>query len=200
MKKLNIQKFGISSDLSNTTTILNLEKPNITDKYNIDIQNNNMDKIDNYAQEINNSISILNTKADSMPRYCGSGVIGPEVAVVASSFREILFTSASIVDNEALSYSGGKIIVKQAGTYRISYSTRWSDVPTGTNDNCSAGVSINSSTKDTAESSTWETNYQRLTISSFKIRTLAIGDTISVLAFSTKGCSISGTYWIEKIK
>lgn len=105
MKKLNIQKFGISSDLSNTTIILNLEKPNITDKYNIDIQNNNMDKIDNYAQETNNSISILNTKADSMPRYCGSGVIDPEVAVAASSFREILFTSASIVDNEALSYS-----------------------------------------------------------------------------------------------
>lgn len=46
MKKLNIQKFAISSDLSNSPPVLNLTKPNPNDKYDISIQNSNMDKID----------------------------------------------------------------------------------------------------------------------------------------------------------
>lgn len=57
MKRINLYKFSISSDSSNTTSNLNLEKPNSTDKYNIDVQNNNMDKIDTAIKTLQDKIT-----------------------------------------------------------------------------------------------------------------------------------------------
>lgn len=69
MEKLNLYKFSISSDDEpvtggvTTTTNIRLEKPSATDKYNINVQNNNMDKIDAAIKALQDRVTELENNA-----------------------------------------------------------------------------------------------------------------------------------------
>lgn len=68
MERINLYKFGTSSgdepvSGSNTTTNISLEKPSASDKYNVSVQNNNMDKIDAAIKALQDRVTELENNA-----------------------------------------------------------------------------------------------------------------------------------------
>ena len=123
-------------------------------------------------------------------RYCGKATASTISVSTISNFQTVDFDTYDLKSTKTIEANYGNLKILKAGTYKITFNVRWSDMASGTTNNCYTGISVNGVTGDDVSKGVFQPNMKRLTVNASFILDLAVNDTIQIQVLTDVATSI----------